>query len=446
MSYARYYSGLMNPMYESVDREDYVIATYLVGARRNEDPIVKATSIAIEQTTGSWIDVAIETDEVRKKYAGKVFGVYEVPVDICNEFDLQNYKAEIRYYVMRIGFPVVNFKNNLPLMMSAILGNSMSLPRIRCLDIDFPESFVSDFQGPKFGIEGIRDYLGIHGRPILNNMIKPCTGWTPEEGAELFYEAAVGGVDYIKDDELIGGDTSFNKVVDRVKRNMEMAAKADAIKGEKTMYTVNITDEIVNLERNARAALKAGANALMVDVNCVGFSALRMLAENPEINVPIIAHPTGYGAQSASLNNGYNYNVFIKMVRLCGADIQLAINPYGKLDNLKHASVSNINHMRNKFYHIKPSLPMIGGGTVPGNIQTMIEETGIDCIIGAGAAVHGFPEGPRAGAVALRQAIDCAVKGADLKEYAKTHRELELALNIWGVVDAENSVKKNYLI
>lgn len=444
MKYGRFYSGLMNPMYESENMDDYVMATYLVGAKRGEDPIVKATSIAIEQTTGSWADVATETDEVRRVYAGKVFGVYEVP-DIVNDVDLDLYKGEMRYYIMRIGYPVINFKNNLPLMLSAVVGNISALPLLKCVDLEFPESFAADFQGPKFGINGLRDYLGIYGRPILNNMIKPCTGWTPEQGAKLFYEAAVGGVDFIKDDELIGGNTSFNKIVDRVKLNMEMAAKADAIKGEKTMYSVNITDEVANLKRNADAAIKAGANAIMVDVYCIGFSALRMLAEDPEINVPILAHPCYCGVGMASPYNGVNYNVYAKLVRLCGADVQLVANPYGKFDNMKHPIVSNLNHMRNKFYNIKPSMPLFGGGTIPGNVKAIVDDTGIDCIMGVGAAIHGFPTGPQAGARGMRQAIDCAVNGKDILEEAKNHEEIRIGIETWGLV-GKDDIKKNFLI
>ncbi|MFV0466460.1 MAG: hypothetical protein ACK5ML_10345, partial [Lachnospiraceae bacterium] len=67
MNLGRFYSGLMNPMYESVNMDDYIVATYLVGAKRHEDPIVKASSIAVEQTTGSWADIATETDEIREK-------------------------------------------------------------------------------------------------------------------------------------------------------------------------------------------------------------------------------------------------------------------------------------------------------------------------------------------------------------------------------------------
>jgi len=37
-----------------------------------------------------------------------------------------------------------------------------------------------------------------------------------------------------------------------------------------------------------------------------------------------------------------------------------------------------------------------------------------------------------AGAVAMRQAVDAAVKGVPLREYADKHRELALALEKWG--------------
>ncbi|MFV0466926.1 MAG: RuBisCO large subunit C-terminal-like domain-containing protein [Lachnospiraceae bacterium] len=444
MNLGRFYSGLMNPMYESVNMDDYIVATYLVGAKRHEDPIVKASSIAVEQTTGSWADIATETDEIREKYAGKVFGVYEVP-DFLNGHDLELYKEEVRFYVMRIGFPVVNFKNNLPLMLSAVLGNITALPMLKCLDVEFPESFTADFQGPKFGIEGIREITGVHGRPLLNNMIKPCTGWTPEHGAQLFYDAAVGGVDWIKDDELIGGNTSFNAIVDRVKQNMAMAEKANKIKGESTIYSVNITDEVFNLKRNAMAAIEAGANAIMIDVFCTGFSALRMLAEDPEIQVPILAHPCYSGASIASPENGVDYNVYAKLCRLCGADVQLVGTPYGKFDVLKYATISHMNHMRNKFYDIKPSMPLFGGGTIPGNAQIIIQETGIDSIMGVGAGIHAFPNGPTAGARAMRAAIDCGVNNKDIRKEAETNEDLRVALATWGLV-GEDDIKKNFLI
>ncbi len=62
----RFYSPLLNPTYEGIDHDKYCIATYLVGADKDEEPVLKAASIGIEQTTGSWSDVPAETDEMRE--------------------------------------------------------------------------------------------------------------------------------------------------------------------------------------------------------------------------------------------------------------------------------------------------------------------------------------------------------------------------------------------
>ena len=71
---------------------------------------------------------------------------------------------------------------------------------------------------------------------------------------------------------------------------MEAERKAFEIKGERTLYCVNITDRIDKLKFNALEAIEAGANALMLNYLTSGISSLRVLAEDNEINVPILAH------------------------------------------------------------------------------------------------------------------------------------------------------------
>ena len=105
-----------------------------------------------------------------------------------------------------------------------------------------------------------------------------------------FYEASVGGVDIIKDDELIGGDRVFNRIEDRVRANMAAAKRAEEIKGEPTLYACNITDEVTRLKENAMKVIENGGNCIMVDVHGVGYSAVRALAEDPDITVPILGH------------------------------------------------------------------------------------------------------------------------------------------------------------
>ena len=121
----------------------------------------------------------------------------------------------------------------------------------------------------------------------------------PRRPPELAYEAAVGGVDVIKDDELVC-DPPFCRLEDRVKAVMAAIKRADEEKGEKTLYAFNITAPAMQMRENAYRAIEAGANALMVNFAACGLDTTRMITEDPNINVPILAHSDYTGAQYES--------------------------------------------------------------------------------------------------------------------------------------------------
>jgi len=56
---------------------------------------------------------------------------------------------------------------------------------------------------------------------------------------------------------------------------------------------------------------------------------------------------------------------------------------------------------------------------------------GKDIVIQAGGGVHGHPFGTRAGAKAMRQAVDAAMRGIPARDYAQDHVELAKALEKW---------------
>ena len=436
----RMYSPLLNPLYEGCDMNDLCVGTYLIGATKEEEAIVKAASIGIEQTTGSWIDVPEETDEMRAKYCSKIIGIYEVPAfENQTNVDRQVAPDGLRFYVIRIGYPVANIEDNNPLLIGSIMGNIMSMPYLKLLDIDFPKKYVDKFQGPKFGIQGIRDILGAYDHPLLNNMIKPCTGYTPDVGAKLFFEAAAGGVDVIKDDELIGGDRSFNKLADRVKANMDAAHRAEEVKGEKTLYACNITDEISRLKDNAMTVIENGGNCIMLDVHGVGYSAVRMLAEDPDITVPILGHSCFNGAFTCSPYQGISSKVVTKLCRMAGCDVYLTQPPYGKFDNTFDNYIINMITTKAKFYDLKPMLPFVGGGVVPGLVPRFMKDAGNDILLGVGAGIHGHGMGPRAGAKAFREAIDACMNDVPLREAAKNSPELTWSIEKWGIYGEDHS-------
>jgi 2,3-diketo-5-methylthiopentyl-1-phosphate enolase len=84
-------------------------------------------------------------------------------------------------------------------------------------------------------------------------MIKPCTGFSPLEGAALFAESARGGVDIIKDDELLG-NPSFNPLRERVVAYRQAADQVYEETGHRALYCANITDRPERIMESAHRA------------------------------------------------------------------------------------------------------------------------------------------------------------------------------------------------
>jgi 2,3-diketo-5-methylthiopentyl-1-phosphate enolase len=419
--------GLPLALPDGVDYDDYVIGTYLVSYLAALPVPIIAPMLAVEQSTGTWVPVPGETLEVRRQHIAKVIGVYEVP----------DYESTVppnlqtRQWFVQIAYPEVNIGEQIPLLLTTVVGNISMGGDIKLVDIRFPKKYVAGFKGPKFGIEGIRKILGVKKRPLLNNMIKPCTGYRLKVGAELFRKAALGGCDIIKDDELIA-DASFNSVLGRVKRYMEIEKQVYEEKGEHTLYTVNITDKIPNVFENARRAVELGCNALMINYLAVGFPVMQALAEDPNINVPILGHMDVAGALYMSPWHGLSSHLVLgKLPRLAGADIVVIPAPYGKAPVIDYKFRNVARNLAFPLYHLKPTFPMASGGITPSMVPTVMAALGNDIVIGSGGGIHAHPKGPVAGGKAFRQAIDATMKGIPLSEYAKDHQELAIALKEW---------------
>ncbi|HHY16479.1 MAG TPA: ribulose 1,5-bisphosphate carboxylase [Firmicutes bacterium] len=419
---------------EQIAHEDrYVIATYYLQTGVEADIIKKLSAIAVEQTTGTWVPVPEETPEMRERHVAKVMGIYEVP---GHEFEVPK-DLEIREFVFQLAYPAVNFGPQIPMLLSTVIGNISMSGKLKLLDLQFPKSFLESFQGPKFGTHGIRELLDIPERPLLNNMIKPCTGYTPEIGAKIFSRAIRGGVDIVKDDELIA-DPPFCPMEERIRLYMTEAKRHYEETGNRTLYTVNVTDRADKVRDNARRALDAGANALMINYLTVGISALQALAEDPEIKIPILAHLDFAGTMYESPYSGMSsYLILGKLARLAGADIVVYPSPFGKFPFLKERYLQIGHHLLGKWLHIKPVFPMPGGGVTHAVVPAIIRDLGKDCIIGAGGAIHGHPMGPVAGGRAMRQAIDASIKGISLQEASKQYPELKSAIEAWGLLEDE---------
>ena len=414
---------------DGIDLEKYIIASYIIKRPKGQNVNYLSRFAAIEQSTGTWVRVPAETAEVRKNHVARVLGVYELPM---YEYIIPKEIKERTYFV-QIGFPIVNIKGmGIPMLLTTVIGNISITHGLKLVDLAFPKAWLEDFKGPKFGIDGIRKDLKIPERPLLNNMVKPCTGHTAEVAADLVYQAAVGGCDVVKDDELIS-NPSFNPLEERITKVMEAVDRADSEKGEKTLYTINITTKFPEMFEYADKMIEMGANALMINYLTTGFEALRQLAEDPSIKVPILGHMDFGGTFFGGVNTGMTSMLtFAKLPRICGADTVVIPAPYGKAEILDERYEQNLKALRFPLQHIKPTLPMPSGGITPGMVEKCIKEAGKDILIGSGGGIHSHPDGPTAGARAFRQAIDAVMQGKNVKQVAKEQKELGVALGEWG--------------
>lgn len=172
-------------------------------------------------------------------------------------------------------------------------------------------------------------------------------------------------------------------------------------------------------------ALEYGVNCIMVNTYTVGQAALKMLADDPEINVPILAHVDYAGAYASSTYTGISAPLVVgKLTRLAGGDFQINGHPWGKFPIPHKIFARSFKAFTQPWWHIKPMMYACSGGTTQLIVKKCVDECGTDVILAAGGAVHGHPDGSEAGARSMRQAIDAAIQGIDLIEYAKTHKEL----------------------
>jgi 2,3-diketo-5-methylthiopentyl-1-phosphate enolase len=413
---------------EGISPDDYVVATYLFRSRE-KDILQRVATMATEQTTGTWIPVPGETSLLKERHQGKVLGVWEVP---DHETDLQ-IAGEQRTHVFQLAYPVENIGSQIPMLLTTVFGNISMMGEIKLVDLSLPRKFVDGLPGPRFGISGIRNLLGVPERPLLNTMIKPSTGITPEQGAELFYQAGLGGTDIIKDDEVLS-DTVFSPFLKRVELYLRMAKRAHEETGQKILYAVNVTDEPERCLNKAIAAVEAGANAIMVNYLPAGIGILSSLARNPKIRVPILAHLDFGGALYASPFHGISSHlIYGKLARLAGVDMLTIPTPYGKFGILRDKYLRIAVALQKPAYDKERTWPIAGGAVKQGHLPQLFKDLGKDFIVGAGGAIYAHPMGPRSGARAFRQGIDLMMTHGKLDESVKDYPELKVALDQWGI-------------
>jgi ribulose-bisphosphate carboxylase large chain len=405
-----------------------IVAEFRVEPAKGYDFKYVVANLVAESSIGTWTEISTEKPYIKKLKPSAFY---------LNE----------KEKICRVAYPLELFElGNIPQLLSSIAGNIYGMKMIKYLmleDIQYPKKYVKSFKGPRFGIKGVRKVLGIKKRPIVGTIVKPKLGLKSVDHAKVAYDSWVGGIDLVKDDENLTSQ-SFNKFNKRLDLTMKMKRKAEKLTGEMKAYAINITAPYNEMKKRMKLVERSGNEYMMVDILTLGFSAMQsILEENRKLIVH--GHRAMHGALTHFNKHGMSMNVIADLSRLMGTD-QLHIGTaVGKMEGKKaevkslqleieeqHIPANQKQHiLSQEWYGIKPVFAVASGGLHPGHVPELFKIFGDEVIMQAGGGIHGHPKGTKAGATAMRQAVDASMEGISLKEYAKSHKELQGALNKW---------------
>jgi len=419
---------------ETLDPEKYLVLTYYLETL--VEPREGSAHLCQEMSTAQWSRVD-EDEDFRPEFGAKVVDIEMIddnaqPSSPFLADTMGKPYDHVYAFNVTIYYPYNNFGKKIPNLLTAVCGEGVfhapDICAVRLLDIDFPQSFLDDFQGPQFGVSGLREMLGVPDRPLLFGVIKPNVGLPPEPFAELGYKAWLGGLDIAKDDEQLG-DVSWSTVEERTRLLGALCKKAEAETGEKKIYLSNITDEVDQLIALHDIAVKNGAKAVMINGMTTGFSAVRMLRKHAQ--VPLVSHFDFMAPYIQLPWFGVRDKVFTKLQRMAGYDVLIYPGLDSRLKTTEEEVLANAEACLNEMGGLKKMLPVPAGSQWAGSLGSLYKLLGTtDFGIVPGRAVFGHPMGPTGGAASLRQGWDAVAAGKTLTEYAKDHKELQLAIEM----------------
>ncbi len=398
-------------------------------------PIEKAAAVlAGEQSSGTFVTVPGETDELKQRFAARVESINRW--ETVTEPAIPGNKVNTGLYhraMIEVSWSIENFGYNLPVLISTLQGNLYELTQftgLKLMDLDVPPSYAQYFRGPRFGIGGCRQLTGVYDRPLIGTIIKPSIGLSPEQTADLVKTLAEAGIDFIKDDELLSSSANspFDKRVDAVMRVINEHADKT---GKKVMYAFNISDEIEAMQRHYEKVVSSGGTCVMISLNSVGLSGVKKICDQGQL--AIHGHRNGWGMLNRHPLLGIEFPAYQKLWRLAGVD-QIHVNGIqNKFWESDDSVVCSIEACLKPMLGGYSILPVVSSGQWGGQAPETYRRTQtVDLLYMAGGGIMAHPDGPAGGVIALQQAWEAAVEGLSIEEAARQYPQFAKAVEKFG--------------
>lgn len=348
---------------------DFVSATYRLRCLEQDAETI-AREIALEQTV-EVPEELIRSASISDNVVGRVRSVAPV-AGTPGAFDAV------------IDYPADLAGTHVGQMWNLLYGN-ISLKRcVRLTDVSLPAQVRHRLPGPRFGVEGIREMLGIYDRPLLATALKP-RGSSSQQLAALAGAFALGGGDVVKDDHNLV-DATFAEFRDRIDRSFDAVEEANARTGRRTLYAPNLSPPIQELDRYAEYLVRRGVQAALIAPMLLGLDTTSQLTQR----YPLVwlGHPTFTGCLFHDPDHGVSPGLLLgTWFRWLGCDATIFPNHGGRFSFSPAECVSIAAGARSPDLDIKPCWPAPAGGMSFDRLPEMAADYGPDTMFLIGGAL-----------------------------------------------------------
>ena len=397
-----------------------------------------AEVMAGEQSSGTFVKVPGETEELRARHAARVERLVELDSAATPSLPGAAVPKGLtgppvyRRAEVTLSWPLENLGPSLPNLMATVAGNLFELKQfsgLRLLDLLLPEAFRDAYPGPQFGVAGTRRLSGVEKLPLIGTIIKPSVGLSPEETAAMVRQLAESGIDFIKDDEL-QSDGPHCPFAERVATVMPVIHSHADRTGKKVMYAFNVTGEVDEMRRRHDLVAEAGGTCVMLSLNGAGLAGVASLRRHSRL--PIHAHRNGWGMYYRCPALGMSYLAYQKFWRVAGVDHVHVNGLRNKFCESDESVIASARECLTPMFSTGPGyevMPVFSSGQSAWQAFDTYQRLGSpDLLFACGGGIVAHPGGIAAGIRSVRQAWNAALEGIPPEEAARTSIELRQAL------------------
>lgn len=408
---------------------DYLLETALA-------PEKAAAVLAGEQSSGTFMAVPGETEELKQRSAARVERITDLgPVDGPALPGAAKPDAPHRRAAVTLSWPLGNTGTSLPNILATVAGNLFELrcvAGLRLVDLRFPPALVEASPCPAFGITGTRRLAGVAQGPMIGTIIKPSIGLSVAQTAEMVDLLCAADIDFIKDDEL-QADGDVCPFDDRVRAVMDVINAHAQRTGKKVMFAFNLTGEVDEMRARHDLVLAQGGTCVMASANSVGLTGLLALRRHAQL--PVHLHRNGWGYLSRHPALGFSFPAWSRLWRLAGADHMHVNGLSNKFCETDDSVIASARSLLAPMSGRKPAvaMPVFSSG------QTALQAFGTwsalrspDLIHAAGGGIMAHPGGPAEGVRSMRDAWAAAMAGLTLEQAIKDSPALAAAARTFG--------------